>query len=58
MAFASKELIDLMDKKIFVDTDAYILLARRMRRYISERGCSLESVLAQYNKYVKPLFDY
>ena len=53
MAFASKELIDLMDKKIFVNTDADILLARRMRRDISERGHSLESVLAQYNKYVK-----
>ena len=58
MAFASKELIDLMDIKIFVDTDADIRLARRMRRDISERGRSLESVLAQYNKYVKPSFDY
>ena len=58
MAFATKELIDLMDIKIFVDTDADIRLARRLRRDIVERGRSIDSVLAQYNKYVKPSFEY
>lgn len=58
MAFATKELLDLMDIKIFVDTDADIRLARRLRRDITERDRSIDSVLAQYNKYVKPSFEY
>lgn len=58
MAFATKDLIDLMDLKIFVDTDADIRLSRRLKRDIGERGRSIDSVLAQYNKYVKPAFDY
>lgn len=58
MTFATKELIDLLDIKIFVDTDADIRLARRLRRDIVERGRTIDSVLAQYNKYVKPSFDY
>ena len=58
MTFATKELLDLLDIKIFVDTDADIRLARRLRRDIAERGRSIDSVLAQYNKYVKPSFDY
>ena len=58
MAFATKELLDLMDIKIFVDTDADIRLARRLKRDIGERGRSIDSVLAQYNKYVKPSFEY
>lgn len=58
MAFATKEIIDLMDLKIFVDTDADIRLSRRLKRDISERNRTLASVLAQYNKYVKPAFDY
>ena len=58
MAFATKEILNLMDLKIFVDTDADIRLSRRLKRDISERNRSLESVLAQYNRYVKPAFDY
>lgn len=58
LAFASKELLDLMDIKIFVDTDADIRLSRRLKRDIGERGRSIESVIAQYNKFVKPSFDY
>lgn len=57
MAFAYKQLLDLMDIKIFVDTDSDIRLARRLRRDIQERGRSIESVLEQYNKYVKPAFE-
>lgn len=58
MAFATKEILDLMDLKIFVDTDADIRLSRRLKRDIGERNRSIDSVLAQYNKYVKPAFDY
>ncbi|CAF0732862.1 unnamed protein product [Brachionus calyciflorus] len=58
MAFCNRELLDLMDIKIFVDTDADIRLARRLKRDISERGRNIDSVIAQYNKYVKPSFEY
>lgn len=44
--------------KIFVETDSDIRLARRLRRDIAERGRELEGVLKQYNKFVKPAFDY
>ncbi len=58
MTFVNKELLELMDIKIFVDTDADIRLARRLKRDIVERARSIDSVLAQYNKYVKPSFEY
>jgi len=58
LAFAKKEIIDLIDVKIFVDTDADIRLSRRLKRDIGERGRSIDSVLCQYNKFVKPAFDY
>ncbi|XP_071483781.1 uridine-cytidine kinase-like 1 [Diadema antillarum] len=57
MAFCKKELIDVLDMKIFVDTDSDIRLARRLRRDITERGRDLEGVLKQYNKFVKPAFE-
>lgn len=58
MSFVNKDLLQLMDMKIFVDTDSDIRLARRMNRDISERGRDLEGVLKQYNKFVKPAFDH
>ena len=58
MAFAYKDLLDMMDIKIFVETDSDVRLARRLKRDIEERGRSIESVLAQYDKYVKPSFEY
>eukprot|EP01080_Neovahlkampfia_damariscottae_P003963 gene3963-7219_t len=53
----SKELRELMNLKIFVDTDADTRLARRIKRDISERGRDLSGVLTQYEKFVKPSFD-
>ena len=53
----NKELCDLMDMKIFVDTDADIRLGRRILRDINERGRSLESVLTQYQTTVKPMHE-
>lgn len=47
----------LLDLKIFVDTDSDIRLVRRLRRDISERGRDIEGVIKQYNKFVKPAFD-
>ncbi|XP_034978297.1 uridine-cytidine kinase-like 1 isoform X1 [Zootoca vivipara] len=57
MAFADKELLKLLDMKIFVDTDSDIRLVRRLRRDIGERGRDIEGVIKQYNKFVKPAFD-
>jgi uridine kinase len=57
MTFVRKELLDLMDLKIFVDTDSDIRLARRLRRDIAERGRELDGVLKLYNSFVKPAFQ-
>lgn len=50
-------LFQLLDMKIFVDTDSDIRLVRRLRRDISERGREIEGVIKQYNKFVKPAFE-
>ncbi|KAH7292703.1 hypothetical protein KP509_29G081900 [Ceratopteris richardii] len=47
----------LMNMKIFVDTDADVRLARRIRRDTVERGRDVNNVLEQYGKFVKPSFD-
>eukprot|EP01124_Arcella_intermedia_P029173 TRINITY_DN60_c0_g1_i1.p1 TRINITY_DN60_c0_g1~~TRINITY_DN60_c0_g1_i1.p1 ORF type:complete len:266 (-),score=55.37 TRINITY_DN60_c0_g1_i1:89-886(-) len=57
LLFHPKEVVDLLDMKLFVDTDADTRLARRVRRDIADRGRSLESILKQYEKFVKPSFD-
>ena len=48
---------NLMDLRIFVDTDAEERLARRILRDTKERGRSLESVLTQYTTTVKPMHE-
>lgn len=53
----NKDLCDLMDMKIFVDTDADVRLGRRILRDITERGRSIESVLTQYEATVKPMHE-
>ena len=50
-------LLQLLDMKIFVDTDSDIRLVRRLRRDITERGRDIEGVIKQYNKFVKPAFE-
>ena len=57
LIFENKELRDLMDVRIFVDTDADVRLCRRILRDVSERGRSLESVLTQYQTTVKPMHE-
>ncbi len=51
----SPRLRELMDIKVFVDTDPDIRLIRRIRRDVSERGRTVESVLEQYEKSVRPM---
>jgi uridine kinase len=55
LIFVDKELRELMDIRIFVDTDADERLIRRIRRDILERGRSIESVMNQYMQTVKPM---
>ena len=57
LIFESKELRDLMDIKIFVDTDADIRICRRIKRDVNKRGRSLESVITQYQETVKPMHE-
>lgn len=55
LIFHPKELRDLMDIKIFVDTDADVRILRRILRDVKERGRSLDSVIGQYLDTVKPM---
>lgn len=55
LIFENKELRNLMDIKIFVDTDADIRILRRIERDINERGRSLKSVTHQYRETVRPM---
>ena len=57
LIFENKELRDMMDIKIFVDTDADIRLMRRLVRDMNERGRSLDSVINQYSTTVKPMHE-
>lgn len=55
LIFESRALRDLMDVKIFVDTDADLRFIRRLTRDIRERGRRMESVVEQYMKTVRPM---
>ena len=57
LIFENEDLRNLMDIKIFVDTDADIRLCRRIKRDVNKRGRSLESVLEQYQATVKPMHE-
>ncbi len=55
LILAEPELRELLDVKIFVDTDPDVRLIRRMLRDITERGRTTESVINQYLKTVRPM---
>ena len=57
LIFENEDLRNLMDIRIFVDTDADIRLCRRIKRDVNKRGRSLESVLEQYKNTVKPMHE-
>ncbi len=57
LIFENRELRELMDIKVFVDTDADIRLARRILRDVRDRGRSMESVIGQYTTTVKPMHE-
>jgi uridine kinase len=55
LLFSEQRLRDLMDFKVFVDTDADVRLVRRLQRDIEERGRNVEDVLRQYLQSVRPM---
>ncbi|MFR2155734.1 MAG: uridine kinase [Evtepia gabavorous] len=57
LIFENKTLRDLMDIKLFVDTDADVRILRRIVRDVKERGRSLDSVVEQYLATVKPMHE-
>ena len=57
LIFEDDALRDLMDIRIFVDTDADVRLGRRILRDVEERGRTLQSVLDQYQTTVKPMHE-
>lgn len=58
LSFSNKRLLQMMDMKVFIDTDSDVRLARRLKRDITERGRDLEGCLRQYERFVKPAFDH
>ncbi|MDN6261456.1 MAG: uridine kinase, partial [Staphylococcus simulans] len=56
-ALENKTLRDLMDVKIYVDTDADLRILRRLMRDTKERGRSMESVIDQYMSVVRPMHN-
>ena len=57
LIFENQPLRELMDIRIFVDTDADVRLCRRIKRDVTKRGRTLESVLLQYQQTVKPMHE-
>jgi uridine kinase len=57
MIFENEDLRNLMDIRIFVDTDADVRLCRRIKRDVNKRGRSMLSVLEQYQTTVKPMHE-
>ena len=57
LIFENKELRDMCDIKVFIDTDADVRIIRRIVRDVSERGRTLESVVTQYLTTVKLMHE-
>jgi uridine kinase len=55
LIFESVRLRNLMDIRVYVDADSDIRLSRRLRRDILERNRTVESVLEQYEQFVRPM---
>ena len=55
LIFTDSALRELMDIKVFVDTDSDTRFIRRLQRDVAERGRTMESVIDQYQSTVKPM---
>ena len=58
LLFAIPEIVNELDIKIFVDTDADVRILRRILRDVNDRGRSLDSVVTQYLTTVKPMHEH
>jgi uridine kinase len=58
MALHDPTLRELYDLKVFVQCDSDIMLARRIQRDVRERGRTVDGILEQYLRYVKPSYDH
>lgn len=57
LILSDPRLLALLDLKLFVDTDADVRILRRIRRDVVERGRSIDSVIEQYLRTVKPMHE-
>ncbi|WP_071460217.1 uridine kinase [Bacillus massilinigeriensis] len=57
LVLEDERLRDLMDIKLYVDTDADLRIIRRLLRDIKERGRSMDSVIEQYVSVVRPMHN-
>lgn len=57
LVLEDKRLRDLMDIKLFVDTDSDLRIIRRIERDIKERGRTIDSVIEQYLSAVRPMHN-
>ena len=57
LVLEDERLRDMMDIKLFVDTDADLRIIRRLMRDIKERGRSIDSVIEQYTSVVRPMHN-
>ena len=57
LALYDKDIRDLADIQIFVESEADIRFIRRLRRDIKERGRAVDDVISQYLSTVKPMYD-
>ena len=57
LALYDEEINDMMDLRLFVETDADVRILRRIRRDVIDRGRDLEGVIDQYLSTVKPMHE-
>ncbi|KAM5438911.1 Uridine kinase [Microsporum canis] len=56
LAFTDPRILELLDLKIFVEADMDVCLGRRIARDVRERGRTIDSILKQWFKFVKPSY--
>jgi uridine kinase len=52
-----KEIADLLDMKIFIDTEEHVALERRLKRDLLERGYSHDDVMYKWHNHVQPAYE-
>ncbi len=57
LIFTEQRICDMLDVRIYVDTDADIRFIRRLNRDVKERARSMDSVIEQYRNTVKPMHE-